>query len=303
MGQLFPYISLDARIAALAQRQHGNVTREQLLLLLSEDQLKYRIKIGRLHRVHRGVYSVGRPPKTAHERASAAVLACGRGAVLSHRAALALWGFTDRWPTRFDVTVPGDRRPAAIVVHKAAVNPRDTRTRAGIKVTSPARTLLDCAPLLKGDALAEAVSKARLRPHRVKLEELAVVVERYPRHKGVRFIKPFIETRDGPTRARWERAFPAFCERYALPKPRLAVKIGRHTVDALFEGERLIVELDGWDFHRDRRAFETDRDRDADTLALGFATVRITWERIHETPAREAARLHTILARRRAQAA
>jgi very-short-patch-repair endonuclease len=76
----------------------------------------------------------------------------------------------------------------------------------------------------------------------------------------------------------------------------------RYTVDALFAAEKLIVELDGYEFHSDRAAFESDRDRDADTLAAGFATVRITWYRIHETAVREAARLHRILAGRRTAA-
>jgi very-short-patch-repair endonuclease len=73
-----------------------------------------------------------------------------------------------------------------------------------------------------------------------------------------------------------------------------------YEVDALFRPERLIVELDGWDFHGTREAFESDRDRDAETLAAGFETVRITWERLKSDPEREAARLHAILVARRA---
>jgi very-short-patch-repair endonuclease len=72
-----------------------------------------------------------------------------------------------------------------------------------------------------------------------------------------------------------------------------------HEVDALFAAEQLIVELDGWDFHRDRYAFEADRDRDADALAAGLPTVRVTWERMSQTPGKEASRLHAILVRRR----
>jgi very-short-patch-repair endonuclease len=76
-----------------------------------------------------------------------------------------------------------------------------------------------------------------------------------------------------------------------------------YTVDALFPTEKLIVELDSHEFHDDAIAFETDRERDAETLAHGFVTVRITWERIHSTPEREAARLRTILAQRARSAA
>ena len=71
-----------------------------------------------------------------------------------------------------------------------------------------------------------------------------------------------------------------------------------YEVDALFAAQRLVVELDGWEFHKGRVAFGDDRDRDADLLDFGYETVRITWDRLHETPEREAARLRRILARR-----
>jgi very-short-patch-repair endonuclease len=70
-------------------------------------------------------------------------------------------------------------------------------------------------------------------------------------------------------------------------------------VDAVFPRERLIVELDGWETHRDRRSFENDRERDAATLAAGYATVRVTWDRFHDAAVREAGRLHEILRLRR----
>jgi very-short-patch-repair endonuclease len=75
-------------------------------------------------------------------------------------------------------------------------------------------------------------------------------------------------------------------------------KVHGYEVDALFSTQRLVVELDGWAFHSGRVAFDDDRDRDAELLGFGYETVRITWERLHETPEREAARLQRILARR-----
>jgi very-short-patch-repair endonuclease len=73
-----------------------------------------------------------------------------------------------------------------------------------------------------------------------------------------------------------------------------------YEVDALFEAEKVIVELDGWDFHSSRLSFESDRDRDADTAAAGFLTVRITKERHERRPERESRRLRRILDQRRA---
>jgi hypothetical protein len=296
-------MSLDAAVAVLSENQHGNVTRTQLFAVgLSPDQISYRVKHGRLHRVHTGVYAVGRPATTALERATAAVLACGDGAALSHRAALALWGLA-KWPWVMEVTVPHDRRTKGLRVHRApGLIGRDFRTHQGIRVTSPARTVLDCAPGLTDKAFARAVNDGRrnigLRPH-----HLADVIERFPNHPGARRLRPFVDAKGGPTRSEWEDAFPAFCQQYELPEPVMSTSVAGYEADALFPDEQIVIELDSWEFHGDRQAFESDRDRDVDRLVAGFVTVRITWERIEKRSAREAARLHKILRQRRRRAA
>jgi hypothetical protein len=293
----------NAAIAKLAARQHGNVTYDQLRGLdLSKNSIANRAKAGRLYRVHIGVYAVGRPPRTALEKASAAVLACGEGAALSHRSALALWGLTPNWPSRLEVTVPCDRRPKGIKVHRARLAEGEIRSHQGIKVTSLARTLLDCAPRLTDKALTRAVNDAR-RKHGLRLTQLADVADRHRNHPGSPRIRAFPTVRGGPTRSEWEDAFPAFCRRFGLPEPVMNTYVEGFEVDAVFVEEKLIVELDSWEFHSDRASFERDRDRDATTLAAGYGTVRITWERIHERPEAEAERLHQILRRRRREAA
>lgn len=286
---------VDARLAARSDRQHGNVTREQLLASgLSRNGISHRVQIGRLYPVYRGVYSVGRPPRTALEYASAAVLACGSGAALSHRSALAVWGL-GAWPRCNHVVVAQDRRPPGIAAHRVkGLIGRDFRTHRGIRTTSPARALLDGAPGLSEKALGRAVNEARLKKL-VRPKDLADVVERFWYHPGARRLKPFLETKGGPTRSDWERAFPDFCLRYGLPEPVMNARVAGHEVDALFPDEKLIVELDGWAYHSTRESFESDRDRDADTLAVGHNTVRLTWGRMLRQAAREAARLHEIL--------
>lgn len=295
---------VDAAIARIAGRQHGNVTYEQLRALGCSDRaIAHRGRTGRLHRVYRGVYAVGRPPRTALERAAAAVLAGGLGAALGHRSALASWGFDEPRPWRFDVVVPKDRRPKGIKTHTAGgLLPHDFRRLNGIRVTSPARTLLDCAPLLSDRALTRAVNEARRRGL-LRLADVADVIERFPRHRGARRLAPFVNSRGGPTRSEWEDAFPAFCRRFGLPEPVMAAKVAGYEVDALFPAEKVIVELDSWAFHSSRESFERDRERDASTLAAGHVTVRLTWERMHGHPDAEAARLHEILRQRRAPAA
>ncbi|MDQ6745930.1 MAG: endonuclease domain-containing protein [Actinomycetota bacterium] len=276
------------------------MTRAQLLELgLGAEAIKHRVRTGRLHGEHRGVYSIGRPARTALERASAAVLACGPGALLSHESALALWELHLRgWPHRMEVTVTGDRRHRNIRIHRCTtLSRRDVRRRHGIRVTSPARALLECAPRLEERALTRAVNAALRSPH-CQPQDLVELLSRCPNHPGAAALRAFVSLDGGPTRSELEDAFRAFCEQFGLPRPRVNTRVGRYEVDAYFEAARVIVELDGWDFHRDRHAFERDRERDADALAAGIETVRITWGRLHGQPEREAVRLRQILAAR-----
>ena len=303
IGQVRPQPPSDDRVAQLAARQHGNVTHAQLRDFgLSDNAILHRVQKHRLFRIYKGVYAVGRRPATPIERASAAVLACGPTAALSHLAALKLWGLAPRWPRSFDVTVSaGDPRPKGITVHRSRTLARgDVRVQLGIPATSPARTVVDCARLLAPKTRTRTVHDA-LRSPALTEAQLSQMCARLPGHPGARLVSEILSDIDGaPTRSDFERLFLDFCERFGLPQPRTNVRVAGHEADIVFVEERVIVELDGWRFHRDREAFEADRDRDADMLALAdCVTVRITWKRFKYEPAREAARLDRILARRR----
>ncbi len=142
--------AVDKAIAALASRQRGYATREQLLGIgLGSEAIRYRVGKGRLIVVHAGVYAVGHLPVAGADRAFAAVLACGPGAVLSHGTAACLWGVDDRWRTPFEVIVKTARRRPGIRMHRVTLTRRDVRRHKGIRVTSPARMLLDIAPRLE----------------------------------------------------------------------------------------------------------------------------------------------------------
>jgi very-short-patch-repair endonuclease len=274
------------------------VTRQQLLALgLGPAAIAYRAKHGKMFREHDGVYSLGRPARTPHEHASAAVLACGPGAALSHTSALALWGIAGKLEAPFHVAVPRNRRPAGIRTHQLrGLQRRDVTNWLGIRTTTLARTLLDCAPKLPERRRTRAVNDALRSPY-LSREQLADVVERNPHHHGARLLRPFVTRHDGPTRSELEDAFLALCHDYQLPEPLLNTKVNGYEVDAFFPDHNLIVELDGWGFHNTRQAFEDDRTRDVDALAHGLATVRITHKRMTEEPATEAARLRQILSR------
>jgi hypothetical protein len=290
---------VDRQIAALAKRQRGYVKRAQLLALgVSARAIQYRINAGRLIPVYAGVYAVGHVPTLPQDRAYGALLACGPKAALSHATAAAAWGVYKRWQAPFHVTAQTVHTRSGIVIHRAALTRRDKTVQLGLPVTSPARTILDIAPRLPDRALARAVNDLR-RPGHLHLADLADVLARFPRSSGARRLLPFVERATGPTRSEFEDVFFAFCERFGLPEPLLNVRVNGHEVDAYFPEHRLIVELDGWDFHSSRQSFIGDRDRDTDMLVVGLETVRITWERLRDAPEREARRLHAILARRR----
>jgi very-short-patch-repair endonuclease len=290
----------DVLVARLAAQQYGHVTRRQLLELgFTRHAIESRLENGRLIEVHRGVYAVGHVRREAVARAAAAVLACGDAAVLSYFSAAALWGMGTRWPAIPEITVPARRRPSGVRVHvHPAIESQDIRRHRAIRVTSPARTLLDIAPMLTKPQLARAVNEARLNAG-VRLPHLAELLERESYHPGLRLLGPFVQRPTGPTRSEFEDRFVTFAGEHGLPTPRVNTRVAGYEVDALFPDERVIVELDGWNFHSNRRSFERDRDKDAALLAAGYVTVRITWERLTQTPAREATRLDEILTARR----
>lgn len=293
--------AIDAEIITLAGRQNGNVTRRQLLDLgLTDDAIRHRLRTGRLFRVHPGVYSVGRPALTPLERGNAAVLACGPAGAMSYASAMVLWGYWRHWEPPFEVTIVGNRRPKGIRVHRSTTLRRHDVTRQlGIRVTTPARTIFDISPRQNDKAFRRIVRNALHSPWLTE-GQLADAVARHPNLSGAKRTATLLGLPGTPPRSGWEDDFPAFCARYGLPTPVMGQPIGGYIVDALFAAERVIVELDSREFHMDAIAFEDDRERDAETLAHGFVTVRATWERIHERPQREADRLHAILAGRRA---
>ena len=203
----------------------------------------------------------------------------------------------------FEVVVATDRRPKRIRVHNpAGLLRRDFRVHKGIRVTSPARTLLDTAPRLTAKQRTRAVNDAR-RAGLLSLEALAEVVTRFPLHQGAPLLAPHADVDQKASRSSLEDDFFEFCRRFDLPTPRVNTIVAGYEVDAYFEAERLVVELDGWDFHSDRGSFEDDRERDARMLEQDLPTIRITKRRLLRQPGREASSLHAILEARRRRAA
>jgi very-short-patch-repair endonuclease len=280
----------DVALAELAARQHGVVALAQLVALgFGAGAIKYRLKIGRLHLLHRGVYAVGHRPPSPLAAAMAAVLACGPDAALSHQSAAALWRIIPRWPSPTHVTAPGERRHPGIHVHRS--RRADATTHYGIRVTTPARTLVDLADVLTPRQHTRAVNEAQVQ-RLVTAAELTTLLTRYPGRRTSR-----LTPERGATRSPLEDRFVRFLKRHRLPLPEFNQHIAGHEVDAVYREQKLIIELDSRQFHTTPRAFEQDRDRDADLLNAGFSTLRITDQRLKEQQTREAARLRNILNR------
>lgn len=213
---------------------------------------------------------------------------------------MALWSYWRGWDRPHEVTVVGDRRTKGIRVHRSTTLRRhDVTWQFGIRVTTPARTIFDISPRQTDKAFTRTVNNALHSPWLTE-GQLADAVARHPNLPGATRTAKLIGLAGTPTRSGWEDDFPAFCKRYGLPVPVMGAPLHGYVVDALFVAERVIVELDSKEFHLDAIAFETDRERDAETLAHGFVTVRVTWERIGQRPEREARRLRRILDQARA---
>ena len=287
---------IQQRIASLGHRQSEQVTRAQLLALgLGPDAVTHRAQSGMIHRVHRGVFSLVPPPLNPIQRASAAVLACHPDGVLGDESALALWWPGQPWPAIPCVVGTRYRSRSGIAARRVRGLIRaDVRVHHGLRVTAPARTLLDCAPALGERATARLLAEGR-RAGLVHTASLDDVLDRFPRHPGHRVLVALRHDPAARTRSDLEVEFIAFCAHYGLPAPLINTRVAGREADAYFPDQRLIVELDGWDTHRDRENFESDRLNDGIALELGIATYRMTWRRLGEAPEQEARRLTAIL--------
>jgi very-short-patch-repair endonuclease len=292
--QLSGLLAAERRIAALARRQHGVVSRTQLLHAdVSSKVIDNRVRAGWLRPIHRGVYLVG-PTQSEWAREMAAVLGCGDGSVVSHATAAALWGLLP-YPARdrpVEVTVPIGRvrRRRGIRVHRADLEHEEVTKLKRIPVTTPTRTLLDLASCASLPDLEEATAKA-LATHRTSREKLLALLARYPHRHGAPRLRALVEARPRRTRSDTEKRFLALVRRAQLPTPDTNVMLRGYEVDALWREDRLVVELDSWAHHSSRAMFEADRRRDAELAAEGLRVVRITWRQIVDEPEAVVARL------------
>lgn len=216
----------------------------------------------------------------------AAVLACGGGAVLSHRSAAQLWGLIRRGGGAWiDVTSPtrAGRKRAKIRVHRGGkLQSQDVTALDRIPCTSVPRTLLDLAESAPRQVLTRAIERAV----ELDLFDLIAIRELTARSNGRRGTRPLMHAvtlyDDAPTKSELERAFLELCKRFGIPRPEVNVPIDEYVVDFLWRVEKLIIETDG-DDHFTKRGTAKDHRRDRRLRNLGWRVERFTWvEVVHE---------------------
>jgi very-short-patch-repair endonuclease len=286
-----------SELPRLADAQHGLVSRKQMQVLgWTAKAIERAIAAGRLHRVFRGVYAVGHPSIDERGRLQAAALACGAGAVISHRSAAALLGLVDKGPAVIDVIAPPSRgrKIDGIRFHRVRTpRPEEVGYVDGIPCTDPARTLVDLAGVVGDRTLRSAFERAAQR----KLLDVAAIEASMDRgRRGIGSLRALVEewrraapiARKGRLKSPLEAKVLPLLLRRGLPAPLLNAPVeiasGRIEVDFLWREQRFALEADSRDFHGTAVAFERDRRRDRELFRAGYAVLRVT----HRQAEREA---------------
>jgi len=294
--------SRHERIAGTAAHQRGRISRAQLLAVGVPDRAIYRLAArGQLIRVHRGVYAVGHTSPVPLAAETAALLACGTGAVLSHHAAGRLHRLLRHEDESIHVTVPHRHgaAPRGVQVHRtSSLSPAEIRTVQGLPVTSPARTLLDLAGELDRKDLEWAVDEALQRRLSTR-DALLNQAMRATGHKGGGALAGVVERHQatGITRSTAERRFRALIRAAGLPEPVTNRRVEGVEVDCYWPDQRLAVEVDSYRFHSTRPKFERDSAKGAKLVAAGIAVMRVTWYQMEDEPYAVVARVAQALVR------
>jgi very-short-patch-repair endonuclease len=277
-----------SQVISLAERQHGAISSTQLRELgVSPKQVHRLIREGWLLPMRPGVFLVGGGPRTWHQAVMAAVLAAGSGGVASHSTAAVLWGLpgVERGSTELSTSRPDRRRLEGVIAHRTlAFLACEHTTRKRIPVTTVARTIVDQSGRFSVAKLGRMTDHG-LRKGTLRLEDLRKCVAglhpapgRHPNkiHRVLRRRLRGYEPGDTDLEMRFVRALVAG----GLPEPvqqhRLTLGSRRCRIDLAYPDLKLAIEIDGWEFHRTRTAFDEDRARANDLVVAGWHVLRFT---------------------------
>jgi very-short-patch-repair endonuclease len=291
-----PGRTVEQVLGQLAASAYGVVTRAQLLRAgITAKEIEQRLRIRALLRQHRGVYRVGHRAPTVEARYLAAVWACGEGALLSGRAAAYLLGILKGSPPPPEVTTPTERRVKGVRTRRSRRSgAAEATTWRGIPVTTVPRTLVDLAAVLSDDDLARACHEAGVR-HRTTPADVDAVLARRPNSPGAGKLRRVLRGDVHVTLSKLERRFLDRLRKAGLALPRTNRPAGGRRVDCRWVEERLTVELDSYQYHHSRHAWEQDRRREREAHARGDDFRRYTWGDVFEDPKLMLAELRALL--------
>ncbi len=284
----------------LVRSQHGVVTRGQLLERgLAPKAVAHRVRTGRLHPLRRGVYAVGRPDVGRRGHWMAAVLSCGPAALLSHRSAAVLWGLAQpSLEAEVEVVVPRTavRRRSGIRVHRRVdLGPEHRREIGGIPLTDPISTLVDLASCVVEWRVQQAINAAD-RLDLVDSETLRATVPTLPPRPGMARLRRLLGL-EALTDTGLERKFIGLVRAAGLPQPETQSWVNGYRVDFYWPDLGLVVEADGWRYHRTAGEQATDHRRDQTHTKDGLTTLRFAESQIRYEPGQVTATLSAVAAR------
>lgn len=275
----------------MAGRQGGVVARRQLLDAgVSRAALRHRLAVRRLYVIYPEVYAAT-PSVSVVGRYLAAVLACGEGAVLSHRAAADHLGLRSTSSVIIEVTMRHGtkRRIPGIRVHQTrALHPDDITLVDAVPCTTWPRTLVDLAGELTPRELERALERTMIL-RIFDLHDLNAALDRANGRRGIGSLRRLVSALDDQvplTRRELERRFLKFIQDAGLPRPTVNATVEGHEVDFHWPEHRLIVETDGRETHDTPIAFERDHQRDLELELAGWHVLRLTWRQIVAQPDR-----------------
>jgi len=272
----------------LALNQHGIVSSDQLRGVgYTRQAIHHRIKTGRLHPLHRGVYAVGRPHVTDHGRWMAAVIACGARAVLSHSSAAALWRIGPEKRDLVELSLPSLSRrcrPGLQIHQRPTLQDRDMTAEFGIPVTTPVQTLVDMALHLDRRGVERMINEAD-KYNLAHPPGLRKALDERAGEPGVAKLRHILDRRTFRlTKQELERRFLPLARRAGLPVPLTGQWVNEFEVDFYWPDLGLVVETDGLRYHRTPAEQGRDRLRDQTHTAAGLTPLRFTHEQVRYEP-------------------
>jgi very-short-patch-repair endonuclease len=298
---------VDALIAELASRQHGRVSRSQLVAAgVTDTQIAHRLETGQLLRLRRGVFAVAAHEGGIAGRLAAAVLTLGLDSAISHLSAAGRYEIRGD-PVVIDVTCPRRlTKRDGIRVHHAPLEPDEIHFRDGLPLTSPSRTLFDLGTVLGTTGHVKAANEAFVK-RLVTIEELHAARDRYAGRKGSTAFRRLLAELDPAgrdVRSPLETRLNAFLRARGFPawESNAILVVGGETIspDVLWREQRVAVEADGRDPHLAPLTFDSDRRRDRRLRVEGWQPVRVTDRDLKHRPDELDADLRALLRLRQA---